>query len=230
MARQDIHIDATYGEVTTTDNLTGKVIYDFVLLGRIEGVDNDNYVYGEITVPPEFEARYSDQSGIHVSIPYTPSYKQLHIRFRVDNPGGDTEYLISAADNGIWFAVHAENPDGKLSPVRLSEIGRLNERGNYNLLLRHGYLAIYSGDDTDFLFQPALRQNEIFLLKAFAGNLYQHPTTGVGLIDFLHGNFENTGLAAKLQSEFEQDKMIINNAYMDSSTGELLLDVIEKNG
>ncbi len=80
------------------------------------------------------------------------------------------------------------------------------------------------------MFQPALRQNEVFLLKASAGNIYQHPTTGVGLIDFLHGNFENTGLAAKLQSEFENDKMIINNAYMDSATGEMLLDVIEKNG
>ncbi len=89
---------------------------------------------------------------------------------------------------------------------------------------------MYSGEDTDFVFQPALRQNEVFLLKASAGNLYQHPTTGVGLIDFLHGNFENTGLAAKLQSEFENDKMIINNAYMDSATGEMLLDVIEKNG
>lgn len=230
MPRQDIHVDATYGEVTTTDNLTNKVIYDFVLLGRIDGADNDNYIYGEIVVPPGFEARYNDQAGIHLCIPYTPSYKQLVIRFRVDNPGGDTEYLINAADNRIWFGVYLENSDGERSLIRLSEIGRLNERSNYNLLLRHGYLAIYSGDDTDFLFQPALRQNEIFLLKAFAGNLYQHPTTGVGLIDFLHGNFENTGLAAKLQSEFEQDRMIINNAYMDSSTGELLLDVTEKNG
>ena len=50
----------------------------------------------------------------------------------------------------------------------------------------------------------------------------------MGLIDFLHGNFETTGLAARLQREFENDRMIINNAYMDSETGELLLDVTEK--
>ena len=73
-------------------------------------------------------------------------------------------------------------------------------------------------------------RNETFLLKASAGTLYQHPLTGVGLIDYLHGNFENTGLAAKLQSEFEADNMIIVNAYMDSATGELLLEVKEKNG
>ena len=64
----------------------------------------------------------------------------------------------------------------------------------------------------------------MFLLKAFPGNLYQHPTTGVGLIDFLHGNFENNNLAARLQAEFKGDNMVIINAYMDSATGELLLE------
>lgn len=230
MARQDIEIDENYGEVTTTDNLTNKVIYDFLLLGRIEGANNDHYVYGEIIVTPGFENRYTDNAGIHISIPYTPSYKQLCIRFRIDNPGGDTEYLINPSDNRIWFTVYRENDEGEAFQFRLSEYSQLNENGNYNLLLRRGYLVVYSGDDTDFLFRPALRQNEVFLLKAVAGNLYQFPTTGVGLIDFLHGNFENTGLATKLQSEFENDKMIINNAYMNSETGELLLDVTEING
>lgn len=230
MARQDISVDATYGEVETTDNLTSKAIYDLTLFGRIEGADNDHYIYGEITVPSGFESRYSDQSGIHVCIPYTPSYKQLVIRLRIDHPGGATEYFVNPVDNRTWFTVFQEDAEGEPSQIRAAEFIGLNENENYNLLLRRGYLVIYSGDDTDFLFQPALKQNEIFLLKAFASNLYQHPTTGVGLIDFLHANFENSGLAEKLQSEFEADHMIINEAYMDSTTGELLLDVTEKNG
>ena len=61
-----------------------------------------------------------------------------------------------------------------------------------------------------------------------ADNLYQHPTTGVGLIDFLHSNMENNGLAAKLQAEFGADKVVIKNAYIDSATGELLLETEEK--
>lgn len=230
MPRQDIDIDATYGEVNSTDNLTNKVFYDFSFLGHIEGANNDHYLYGEIAVPPGFESRYTDASGIHITIPYTPSYKQLIVRFRVDTPGGDTEYLVNPADNRTWFSVYRENDEGETSQIRLSELIWMNEDGNYSLLLRRGFLAIYSGEDTDFVFRPALRQNEVFLLKASAGNLYQFPTTGVGLIDYLHGNFENTGLAAKLQSEFENDRMIINNAYMNSETGELLLDVTEING
>lgn len=87
---------------------------------------------------------------------------------------------------------------------------------------------MYSGNETDFVIKASLRQNEIFLLKAFAGNLYQFPTTGVGLIEYLHGNFENAGLAAKLQHEFDNDNMVIINAYMNSANGELHLEVREK--
>jgi hypothetical protein len=230
MPRQDIDIDPSFGEVNTTDGLTNKVIYDFALLSRVKGADNDLYAYGEITVPQGFESRYSESTGIHIVIPYTPSYKQLRVRFRVDSGSGDTEYLVNPADNLTWFSVYRENEEGEIAQVRLAEFAQVNGNGNFNLLLRRGYLALYSGEETDFVFRPALRQNEVFLLKASAGNLYQHPTTGVGLIDFLHGNFENTGLAGKLQSEFAGDKMIINNAYMDSATGEILLDVTEKDG
>ncbi|MBR5841056.1 MAG: hypothetical protein IKY64_00385, partial [Bacteroidaceae bacterium] len=110
----------------------------------------------------------------------------------------------------------------------LAELYSLNEDGIFNLLLRDGYLAIFSGEETDFDIGAAKAQNETFLLKASAGNNYQHPTTGVGLIDFLHSSLENNGLAAKLQAEFLSDKMIIKNAYMDSVTGELLLETVEK--
>ena len=120
MARQDINIDAVYGEVNTTDNLTSKVIYDFSPLGRIEGSDNDTYFYGEITVDSGFEKRYSDDSGIHVTIPYTASYKQLMVRFRVNYPGGDTEYLVNPATNRQWFQVYRENETGELSQVWLA--------------------------------------------------------------------------------------------------------------
>ena len=230
MARQDIYADAIYGEVETTDNLTNKVIYDFVLLEEVTGEDNDNYCYGEIIVPQDFEEKYKDKNGIHIKIPYTPVYKQLKICFCMDSGNGWNEYVINKTNNKIWFPVFREAENEEQGSVFLSELMLLNSNENYNLILRDSYLLIYSGDETDFEIKSALSQNEVFLLKANAGNLYQSPTTGVGLTDFLHGNFENTGLGAKLQQEFENDNMIINNAYMDSTTGELYLDVTEKNG
>lgn len=226
MARQDIHIDTAYGELETTDNIVGKTLYEFVLLDEVEGLDNDTYCYGEIIIPRGSEKRVKNGFQAHVYVPYRAVYKLLMVRFRVGDSEELPEYMMNPASNRPWYEVVL--PDGR--EIRLAEFRRLNSENYYNLALSDGVLALYSGHETDLLVKASLAQNETFLLKASAGNLYQHPLTGVGLIDYLHGNFENTGLAAKLQSEFESDNMVIINAYMDSATGELLLEVKEKNG
>ena len=195
MARQDIIMDAYYGEVETSGNIAGKTFYDFRLLPAVENADNDSFRYAEIVVPQGFVAAYNDSRGIHVMIPYTPDTRHLMVRFVIESGSGGTEFLRNAVTGKCWYPVVVEH-NGANSDVSLSAYCALND--------------------------------EAFLLKAAAGNLYQHPTTGVGLIDFLHSNLENNGLAAKLQSEFQNDRMIIRNAYMDSATGELLLETEEK--
>ena len=175
-------------------------------------------------MPGNFESRYNDQDGIRVHIPYIPQYKELKIRFSLEKGDGNESYLRNRNDNSIWFTVLS--PD--LGTVYLSAFRTVNETNHFNLILHEGKLLLYSANETDFIIKPSLEQTKVFLLKAAAGNLYQHPTTGVGLIRYLHGNFENSNLPGKLQQEFEADGMIIKNAYMDSETGELLLDVDEK--
>ena len=224
MAREDILVDSTYGELVTADNPAGRVIYDFVLLEEVAGMDNEHYAYGEISLAQEAERRYDEGSSVHVRIPYTAVYLPLRVRFHIATPGGGEPYRVNPANNTPWFDV--QRTGGVV--IRLSEYAEVNADSLFRLVRRGGTLELYSGTDTDVRIGAALRQNEVFLLKASPGSLYQHPTTGVGLIDFLHGNFETTGLAARLQREFENDRMIINNAYMDSETGELLLDVTEK--
>lgn len=221
-------MDARYGEVYFTDNLAGKSIYEFRMLDDTEGPDVDTCCYGEITVPWGFKESYRDEKGIHVHIPYRAVYKKLVIRLYRESGSDNREYVINRSTNGIWFPVLLEDSQGGLMEVRLSQMMEYNGEGNYNLLLRTGYLALYSGAETDFKIGACKSQNEMFLLKAAAGNLYQYPSTGVGLIDYLHSNLENNGLAVKLQEEFTADNMVIRNAYMDSATGELLLEVEEK--
>lgn len=223
MARQDINMNADYGEVNLTDNLASKAIYPFEYLGEINGLDNDHYCYGEITVPHDFEPHLNENHGIHLFIPYIPEYKLLKVRFILDTQNGDEQYLVNRSDNGYWFLIKQDKKE-----VRLSEYFEYNSEGIFNLILRQGQLYLYSGAESDFIIKPSLNQNKTFLLKSFASNLYQYPTTGVGLIHFLHGNFETSGLSAKLLQEFEADGMTIHNAYMDSQTGELVLDITEK--
>lgn len=221
-------MDARYGEVKVADNLTGKAVCPFTLLDGSGMPDPDGCCYGEVTVPSGFERLYRDETGLHVYIPYEPVYKKLVVRLRKDGGTENPEYVLNPSDNRNWFPVYVEKAEGGYTAVRLSELPEYNAEGYFNLLLRDGYLALYSGAETDFQIRASKVQNEMFLLKAAAGNLYQYPSTGVGLIDYLHSSLENNGLAAKLQSEFTDDKMIIKNAYMDSATGELLLEVEEK--
>lgn len=220
-------MDAEYGEVETSGHVAGKSFYVLRLLDAVEGADNDTSRYGEVSVPSGFSTTYDDSRGIHVEIPYTPDTRHLMVRLAMESGSGGGEYLKNAVTGKQWFPVLTESEAGT-ADITLASLFALNEKGLYNLLLRDGYLAIYSGEDTDFDIGAAKSQNEIFLLKAAAGNLYQHPTTGVGLIDYLHSSLENNGLAAKLQSEFSADKVIVKNAYMDSATGELLLETVEK--
>lgn len=226
MARQDISMDANYGEVNFTDNLTNKVFYPFKYLGEIQGMDNVNYSYAEIILSQDLEKQDLTANGIRTRIPYIPQYKQLAIRFRFDTGNDDVRYMINRSNNGHWFIMANKN-----GTMYLSELPLLNEEGIFQLVFHEtGVLIPYGGTESDFIIKSSLKQDEVFILKSLTGNLYQFPTTGVGLINYLHANFETSGLAAKLLKEFSDDGMIIHNAYMDSATGELVLDVTEKNG
>ena len=226
MARQDIQIDTDYGELKTTDNIVGKSYYDFVLLGRVDGLDNDNFCYGEVLISKDIEKRVKDGFQVYIRLSYKPLNKELQVRLKVDVEHSKPEYILNQTTNRPWYRVVQPNN----SAIRVAEYRTLGSENVYNLTLKEGVFLIYSGHETDLLIKASLPQNQNFLLKSTAGTLYQHPLTGVGLIDFLHGNFENSGLAAKLQKEFEADNMIVENAYMNSETGELLLEVKEKNG
>ena len=203
-------MNPSLGEVNTSTGLAGKVFYPF----HLSGEQDEKRVRGEITVPADSAVRRRVEQGFHVQIPYTPIYKELLVRLHLDNGTGHPEYIINSTDNTVWFPVYLQDSEGTMRAIRLSEYETVNEEGRYHLVLRDGCLLLYSGDDTDLEIGAAKYQNEVFLLKAFPGNLYR--------------NFENNNLAARLQSEFKGDNMVIINAYMDSVTGELLLETEEK--
>ena len=218
MAREDISMNPALGEMDTTGNIIGKAIDHFSVVDQ-----DDIYVYGEVVVSEHFK-----KEVIYCYIPYTPIYKPLKLRVKIESLGGAVEFVTNKKTGKMWYEVFVNSEALEPKTIHLSEFRLINESEFFLFTIEDGYISLLSGEDTDMVIKPSLNQNQIFLLKAFAGSIYQHPTTGVGLIDFLHGNFENTGLAERLKKEFEGDKMIINNAYMDSETGELLLEVTEK--
>ena len=152
-------MDAEYGEVETSGNIAGKSFYDFRLLDAVAGADNDTFRYGEITVPVGFVYTYNDGKGFHVRIPYTPDMRRLTVRLVMESGSGGTEYLRNPATGKHWFPVVAETEAGT-ADIALAAFFSLNEKGVYNLLSRDGYLAVYSGSETDFEIGAAKAQNE----------------------------------------------------------------------
>ncbi len=209
MAREDIEIDVEYGELPLSSGSTSRQLLPFSVVS-----EDDYLLYCEIEIPYK-------TSTILCEIPYQPIDKALKVRLRADIDG---ELILNPTNNSEWYDLLL--PDN--NTIHLCELHTINEEECYNLVIDGESLKIYSGAESDVEITTSLSQNQAFLLKASAGTLYNHPLTGVGLINYLHGNFENTGLAQKLQSEFEGDNMVIINAYMDSETGDLLLEVEEK--
>ena len=225
--RQDIVMDPQGGEMLTQDHLATKSFCDFAFIEAPLTEDTVQWRYAEARVPAGFEALLRSGAGLYVRIPYTAQYKGLKLRLAVYNAAGGVEYLINRGTNGVWFEIR--RPVGReLQKVRLSELALIDDDGCFLLQPSGEALAVYSAAQTDLRLGAAKSQNEVFLLKAAPGTLYQHPTTGVGLIDFLHSNLENNALAERLQREFANDGMLVRNAYMDTATGELLLDIEEK--
>lgn len=226
MARQDIIIDE-YGELMLDTKTSNKKQYPFLYLGYINGLDNDNYCYAEIKVPYNILKIYSSKNGLFVSIPYIPEYKKLKIRFRLDaQVDGNNDFLVNPTNNSIWFDVF----DGHAMPVMTSCLLNISPDFIYNIFIENGSVNVYAGTETDMVISISRSQNESILLKASPGNMYQFPSTGVGLIDYMHSNLERSALAKKMQSEFLLDGVRINSASMDSENGSVQIESEEIDG
>lgn len=220
--RQDINMNPQYGEINLNRQITSKRIDSFRHIGKIQGQD-ENYTYGEIIIPRYISSK--NGSIFNVIIPYIPVYKPLKIRLKIDSEQEEL-FLLNPNNNDIWFEIR----DANSTSLPLCAYRNLNENQHFTLEQTNRGMILYSMYDSDLVVKPSLSQEKIFLLKANTTNLFQYPTTGVGLISYLHANFENSGLAEKLQQEFENDGLLIKNAEINSQTGELYLEVEENDG
>lgn len=110
-------MDAEYGEVETSGQIAGKTFYDFHLFDSVEGAGNAACRYGEIAVPVDFLASYSDARGIHIHIPYVADIRLLKVRIAMKSGSGGVEYVRGAVDGRHWFPVmRTKTGQGRRSP------------------------------------------------------------------------------------------------------------------
>lgn len=221
--RRDIHIDTTTGDVVLQDRNKNTITHPFKWIG-----ESDAYVYGQVIIPSISDLNEVYEHGVKVEIPYTPIYKPIQLTFVQAVDGVVTRTLTNPVNLSTYFDVYAHLL-GKEEDVHIkaSQLLMINNDGNYIVQLEKngGNVFMWSGALSDLEVADANIQNRNLMLMCVPSNNYRYPTSGVGLVRYLHGNLDQTDLANRLDSEFKADNVSVNNASFDSYTGDIDLDL-----
>lgn len=221
--RRDIHIDTNTGDVVLRDQNKDMLSHLFQWKG-----EDDTYVYGQVILPSVSDLNNIYEHGVKVEIPYTPIFKPIQLTFVQAVDGIVTRTLTNPVNLSTRFDVYTHSL-GKTenTHIKASQLLMINNDGNYIVQLEKngGNVFMWSGALSDLEVADANIQNRNLMLMCVPSNNYRYPTSGVGLVRYLHGNLDQTDLANRLDSEFKADKVSVNNASFDSYTGDIDLDL-----
>lgn len=216
--RKDIRINTTTGDIEFKSlNTFNKQSFEWL-------TENDLFLTAQISVSSNFDINQLYTTGVNIEIAYTPIYKPIKIRIIRDFGGGNIRVVINRTNNSEWFEVHTKLFGTQDKVLCASQLIMINQ-SHYLLQLNEGRAYLWSGNISDVININANIQNRNLLLQCVPSNNYRYPTSGVGLIKYLHANLSHSGLAEKLKTEFKDDKVAVINAAFNSYSGDLELDL-----
>lgn len=216
--RKDIKVNTSSNDIVLQSTNTS---YSYTLTWVYE---YDTFILGEVRLPVGYVTNQLYTTGIKVNIPYTPIYKPIRVRFMKDYGSIDAQAIYNPVERNDMFSVSANMYGSQSQQLMASQLLLIAE-DTYILQLQDGYVNIWSGTQSDVVSTAANIQNRNFMLQCIPSNNYRYPTSGVGLIRYLHANVSQTDLADVLQSEFNADGVTVKNASFDSTTGNLELEL-----
>ena len=216
--RTDLNINTITGDLVLSD-FDNHTLATFRWTGEA-----DRFIEGEVQLPPYFDTELLVSEGVKVAIPYTPVYKPMRIVFQQSNGAG----FVQNPETGYeWFDVKCQLYGMVERSICASELLLVYPLETYVFQIDnvHGTALLWSGKSSDTAVVSANIQNRNMLLQCVAGNNYRYPTSGVGVIQYLHASISNTGMSDSLMQEFADDNVRVVNASYDSNTGMLDLDL-----
>lgn len=223
--RKDIEIHIATGDIV----LLSKKQYE---LRDFQWVDNptglSRYIYGEIIVPSNYSEQSIKRNGLYTVIPYTPRYKEFMIRVKRLYENGSYEFIQNPVDGTECFLVKAGLYGKESKNIYASQLLMLSDNDFY-ISFNSGVANIFSASESDLNIVKADRQNSNMLLACVPTNNYRYPLSGVGLVRWTNGNVDYTKLADRIESEFSDDGMAVNNASFDYDTKQLSIDATTPN-
>lgn len=216
--RTDIYVNTITGDIVLKNqNSLEEYLFEWI-------EETDLQLTAQIILPSNFDIKQLYTIGVQIKIPYTPIYKPIKIRFSRDLGGGNIRIVINPTDNSEWFEVHTRLFGLQDKILYASQLIMVSQ--DYYLIQINKVVAyLWSNAISDMVNINANIQNRNLLLQCVPSNNYRYPTSGVGLIKYLHANLSHSGLAEKLQTEFKDDKVEIINAAFNSYSGDLELDL-----
>lgn len=216
--RRDIQINTQLGDIVLQDrNILGT--YPFEWIG-----EEDLVLKGQLTLPGNYNINTLYTTGVKLSIPYTPIFKPIQIRVIRDYGDGTTRTVINPVNRSEWFDVKAKLYGKEEMSICASQLLMVS-MDDYIIQIDHDIAYVWSNIDSDLCNINANFQNRNLLLQCVPTNCYRYPTSGVGLVRFLHSNLSQAKLADTLETEFKADKVTVNNAAFNSFTGHLEMDL-----
>lgn len=218
--RKDIQINTAIGDIVLKDQ-NGANIYPFQWVS-----EGDLFLFGQITLPFGYDISKLPIEGVRVTIPYTPIYKP--IKFRIVRQFDEEHEMVytNPVDGTEWYEAYTKLWGQQTLRPCASQLLIISANVyTIQLDIKDGKAYIWSGNQSDAVNINANIQNRNLLLRCIPSNNYRYPTSGVGLVRYLHANLSRTGLADLLQTEFKADKVTVKNASFDSYSGDLDLDL-----
>ena len=218
--RRDIQINTSINDIVLKDQ-NRLSTYPFTWVS-----ESDLYLLGEITIPHTFDVNKLQTEGVKVEIPYTPIYKPFKVRIMRQFDANNSMAVINPVNGSEWFEVHTKLWNQQNTQLCASQLIVISQ-DTYIVQLdnTNGVVYIWSANNTDAVNVAANIQNRNLLLQCIPSNSYRYPTSGVGLVRFLHANLSQTTLANILQDEFKAYKVTVKGAAFDSYTGDIELDL-----
>ncbi len=219
--RRDIQINSQIDDIVLSDrNSLSTYTFEWE-------EETDTHIRGQIIIPSSFDVDKVYTIGVLVNIPYTPTYKPIQLRILRDYGGSTLRAISNPVNHADWYDVYAKlNGANNATQLYASALLAISsDQYIVQLITNEGNAFVWSAQDSDITNVNANIQNRNMMLKCVPSNNYRYPTSGVGLIMYLHGSLSQTNLATRLRTEFKSDKVSVESAAFDSYTGDLDLDL-----
>lgn len=214
---KDITIDTSTFDVLVTSRDSHK---HYTLSTGARGL-GDSAAYAYVDVEFKYgEMQAAVRDGFYIAVDYIADPRPMRIRLKERYVDGSCVYAHNRKNNGAWFDVCLGVSGEQISPAEMVLI----DTALCFVHIDGDSAVLYSDPSEDFIVGDVENQNKELLVLCNPTNLYQHPTTGVGAINWI-GSSDGRGLAERVISEMAMDGMSVVEASYDSATGNLLVEI-----